>query len=170
MTDTRLDSAKLRTVASAAHFVASAPSEKWDRTVASQMIGEGIRKLHDCATSLRGHGKYLGHAHWSRNALMLLQQNGGTERGITKLLSHEHVVPVGVVLSILLRNDTGTSVNEIEKLIHRFSVVAIITRNEEALLTVAGLKNKMPEGWSRRDVWARYKAVGLYECIESVPA
>jgi hypothetical protein len=170
MNGTRLDLAKLRTVASTAVFVASEPTGKWDSTLASQMLGEGIRKLHDCATSFRGCGKYLGHAHWSRNALRLLHQNGGTERGITKLLSHEHVVPVGVVLSILLRNGTRASVTEIEKLIHRFSVVAIITRDEETLLTAAGLKNKMPEGWNGRDVWARYKAVGLYECIESVPA
>ena len=167
MTDTELNSAKLRTVAFASRFVASADLSNLDRTIARQMLGEGIRKLHDRAVSFRGQGKFRGHAHWSCTALALLRNNGGTERGIKKLLSHEHVVPVNVVLDILLRNASAT-IDDMEGLIRRFSVVAIITREEEAIVSKGGLKNKMPEHWDGNDVWARYKQVGLYERIESV--
>ena len=168
MNGTHLHSAKLRTVSSIVKFVAVLPIATLDCTIASQMIREGIRKLHDCATSSRGHGKYLGHAHWSRAALKHLEQNGGATSGITKLLAHEHVVPVGIVVSELLKGGQKTEI-EIEKLILRLSVVAIITREEEALLSEAKLRSRMPDDWDGHDIWARYRAVGLYECIKSVP-
>lgn len=79
------------------------------RLIAQQMVSEGIRKIHDAAVSFRGKGKYLGHAHWSRKALTLLEGNGGTERGIKDLLSHEHVIPVSFLIKqILFKNPPGT--------------------------------------------------------------
>jgi len=170
MSTADLNPVKLRTVAAIAHSVLSVGMADLDKTIARQMLEEGIRKLHDSATSFRGQGKYRGHAHWSRSAQKILNNNGGTQRGITGLLSHEHVVPVNVVLDILLRNSATATTNDIEELILSYSVVAIITREEEAILTGAGLKSRMPDGWDGRDVWARYKATGLYEHIEPVPA
>jgi hypothetical protein len=168
MNSTQLNSDKLHTIASVVYFATSHQSATLDRIVTAQMIGEGIRKLHDCATSFRGSGKYLGHAHWSRTAIERLKKNGGTERGITNLLSHEHVVPVGVVLDKLL-NNCQKSIADIEELIRCFSVVAIVTREEESLLSEAGLRGKMPNNWDGRDVWARYRTAGLYERIQSIP-
>jgi hypothetical protein len=53
----------------------------------------------------------------------------------------------------------------IAKYIKKYSIVAIITREQDRLFGQHGLRDRMPEGWNGRDVWARYKAVGLYAHI-----
>ena len=51
----------------------------------------------------------------------------------------------------------------IVKLIEEKLFCALITKEEDALLSKAGLRNKMPEGWSFEtgDMLARYRVVGI---------
>lgn len=136
---------------------------------ARQLINRGLRQLHDHAVSFRGKGKHLGHAHWSVDALKLLKANGNTERGITGKLSHEHVVPAMTVVDILFSIDPTSPTLRYESQIRKFSVVAIITRDEENVLSKAGLARKMPDDWDGRDVWARYRKTGLVKKIRPRP-
>lgn len=136
---------------------------------ARQLMNQGLRKLHDRAVSFRGKGKYLGHAHWSVDALKLLKVNGNTVQGIKNKLSHEHVVPAMTVVRILFDNDPTAPTLRYERQIRKFSVVAIITRDEENVLSRAGLARKMPDDWDGRDVWARYRKTGLVKKIRPRP-
>lgn len=51
----------------------------------------------------------------------------------------------------------------VAKLIKEKLFCALITKEEDALLSKAGLRNKMPEGWSFEtgDMSARYRVVGI---------
>lgn len=169
MSHTALKREKVLTVARIAKFLVDTEFEESDRLIARQMVREGIRKVHDTAESFRGKGKYLGHAHWSRGALKLLRDNGGIERGITDLLSHEHVVPVSVLVNdILFANPRDTELEEYERQLYEYSVVAIVTRREHTKLTEAKLGSLMPVGWQETGVWARYIQTELMEEILSV--
>ena len=165
---TALKPEKTLTVSRAAKFFVDSGFEDTDRMLAEQMIREGIRKTHDAAESFRGKGKYLGHAHWSRQALMLLADNGGTEKGITDSLSHEHVIPVSyIVKDILFKNPPGTKIEIYRGQIDEFSVVAIVTRAEHEKLTNAKLGSTMPCGWEEIGLWARYIQAELMDDILS---
>lgn len=169
MSETCLSPQKLRTVAAFARLYAAHPADFPDILIARQMIVEGIRKLHDYATSARGRGKYKGHSHWSKDAVLILNSNGGIVSRVNRFLSHEHVVPVRLVVDRLLQISPNAPIEDFEIEIRRFSVVAIVTRDEEQLLREAGLRDTMPAGWNEIDVWARYRAVGLYENIVAEP-
>lgn len=165
---TALKPEKVLTVALIAKFLVDSNFENVDRTLAQQMVVEGVRKIHDAAVSFRGRGKYLGHAHWSRQALKLLADNGGTEKGITDLLSHEHVIPVSYIVNdILFKNPPGTKIEEYQCQIDEYSIVAIVTRAEHKKLTDAKLGHVMPHGWKEIGLWARYIQAELREDILS---
>lgn len=40
-------------------------------------------------------------------------------------------------------------------------VGVVVTVEEDRALNAAGMRSRMPEGWDRRDVFARYRAVGI---------
>lgn len=134
-----------------------------DETLVRQMVNLGIRKIHDVATSHRGNGKYKGHSVWSKSALSILIKNNGSITGITKYLSHEHVVPLKVVVDKIFITPKNTSIQEYVDIINEWSVVAIIAREEDLLLRAFKLSKGMPEDWDGKDVFARYKVTGLYE-------
>lgn len=164
---TQLDSAKLQTVAAFVKFMKSADAASiLDQTIAHQMLREGIRKLHDNATSSRGTGKYLGHTHWSYSALKIVNSKKKIGIDVTSHLSHEHVVPVNVVISKLMSLKATAKIEDIEKVIRDFSIVAIITRGEDELLRKKGLGKKMPLDWDHADIWARYRKTELLSQID----
>ncbi|MCJ8296367.1 MAG: hypothetical protein MJK15_18370 [Colwellia sp.] len=134
-----------------------------DETLVRQMINLGIRKIHDVAISHRGNGKYKGHRAWSKSALSLLETNNGSVIGITKYLSHEHVVPLKIVVDKIFIMPKDTSIQEYVDIINEWGVVAIITREEDLLFRVFKLSKCMPESWDGNDYFARYRAVGLFE-------
>ena len=157
-------SVKLRSVAIAIKAVVDSDAFNSEETIPMQMINNGIRKLHDNARSSRGKGKYLGHPLWSKNALKYLHDNGASLDGITKYLSHEHLIPLKVVVSDFLCNlQNNAPVELYESTILKYSAVAIITRKEDQLFRLAKLSTSMPDNWDKRDVFSRYKSVGLYD-------
>jgi len=134
-----------------------------DETLVRQMVNLGIRKLHDAASSHRGNGKYKGHSAWSKSALSILIKNNDSMTGITKYLSHEHVVPLKVVVDKIFITPKDTSIQEYVDIINQWGVVAIITREEDLLFRTFKLSKGMPEDWDGKDVFARYRTVGLFE-------
>ena len=165
MPATILPQAKLATVARVAEVLLA----QWDRLpdtrVAEQLLAEGIRKIHDSAESHRGRGKYKGHAYWSRQALDLLNQSNGKLGLIRLQLAHEHVVPVREVIRQLRRLGPEVDSNQCVSVIQEWAVVAIITREQDALFAKHGLQHSMPPDWDGQRKWARYEHVGLWQHI-----
>jgi len=139
-----------------------------DKMLPSQMINVGIRKLHDNAQSPRGKGKYLGHPIWSKKALKILELNDGRISNITKYLSHEHLVPLNIIVNKLLEIPQQAGIDIYKNTIIKFAAVVIITREEEQLFRAVKLSNTMPVDWCGSDVFARYKKVRLFnELVET---
>jgi len=162
MSRTRLNQQKISTLAKTASFLVRQWHRLPDTRIAHEILREGLRKLHDCAESHRGDKKYLGHADWSKAALRELRLASGDIEKAKLRLRHEHVVPVKVVVDLMVELGRQATSESCEEVIRRFSRVAIITRDEDKLFGKAHLSNSMPEDWDRRDIWARYKLVGLY--------
>jgi len=156
---------KLRAVALAVKSIVDGAAIKEEKTVPMQMINVGIRKLHDNAKSPYGNkkGKYLGHPLWSKDALEHLANNNGSINGITKYLSHEHLIPLKIVVQdFICTLPRSASAETYEQTILKYAAVAIITREEDKKFGIAGLNSAMPSGWDKEDVFARYRKVGLY--------
>jgi len=92
-------------------------------------------------------GKHEGCEHWSAAAWEFRSQ--------TKMLTHEHVVPIKVVIELLLKLPSPTA-SSVHQLLESFCKAAVVTREEDARLNRLGLRSKMPSGWDGSDVWARY--------------
>ncbi len=157
---TKLNPTKLHAVARFAQFCVSNPDLLTD-TLISQTLGIAIRKLHDFGECRLGNGKYLGHPAWSRNARALLDANADKMRGITKHLAHEHVIPVSVVVGELKALPRTASISRFEDTIRNLSLVAIITRKEEAEQLRPVTLADAPERWFVTDPWWRYRKAGL---------
>lgn len=97
-------------------------------------------------------GKYDGCPYWSEAAL-------ACERTKRKLI-HEHAVPKSVLIKMLfeIKNPTPKSVEDI---LSRYCVAVVVTKDEDRLLSKAGLRSKMPADWDGSDLWARYRKVGI---------
>lgn len=165
MSRTRLSREKVETLARTASFLVRQWRQLPDTRIAHEMLREGLRKLHDHAKSHRGERKYLGHADWSIAALRELRLAKGDVDKARHKLRHEHVVPVNVVVDLLIGLGRQATPEACEKVIRRYSRVAIITRTEDTLFGDANLSNAMPDNWNGRDLWARYKLVGLHARI-----
>ncbi len=74
----------------------------------------------------------------------------------------DHSVPVKCIYDELeyLYAKRLLTVGRVEKLLRRMVVCALITREEDAMLSKAGLRSSMPDGWPD-DVFARYRECGI---------
>jgi hypothetical protein len=102
------------------------------------------------------HGQALGLAHFiSIDAARTL---GGLERS---RLIKDHAIPVAVLRDMLF-DEQPESINEVRAFLIRHYRFGIITSDEDAKLTSAGLRSRMPAGWSTADgPFARYEMVGI---------
>ena len=72
----------------------------------------------------------------------------------------DHAMP----LSLLWKSIYSEKIFEVDKLVEivgQYSVMVLLTKDEDDLLRKAGLAKKMPEGWSRGKLLARYEMVGI---------
>jgi hypothetical protein len=98
-------------------------------------------------------GKLEGCRHWSPGAWR--------RRASRVMLMHEHVVPKRLIIERLRKlrgRATGTAV---KRTFEKWCVGVVILRSEDAQLTKAGLRSKMPDGWKNGSIWARYESIGL---------
>ena len=77
-----------------------------------------------------------------------------------KGLRLEHVVPQMWFVNKLMDMDTIDK-EEIRELLEEYFNVLLVTKEEDAKLTEAGLRSKMPDDWDEKDPWARHKKVGI---------
>lgn len=72
----------------------------------------------------------------------------------------EHAVPQMEIVNRLMALDPLTD-DGIEQLLRRLFQVALVTREEHALLNRSGVRSTMPKDWDGKNVLARYDAVGI---------
>lgn len=72
----------------------------------------------------------------------------------------EHVVPQMEIVNMLMDMDP-LSKSEVEKILKNYFHVMLVTKEEHQRLNASGLRSKMPSNWDRKDLWARYNAVGI---------
>ena len=72
----------------------------------------------------------------------------------------EHVVPQMEIVNMLMGLDP-LSKSGVEKILKNYFHVMLVTKEEHQRLNSSGLRSKMPSNWDRKDVWARYNAVGI---------
>ena len=161
----KLHGTKLHAVAQFAQFCVRNPELLSDKLI-PQTLGIAVRKLHDFGECSLGTGKYLGHPCWSRNARTLFEQNSRKVHGIKKHLAHEHVIPVQLIVDELLSLPPQSTVRDFEKVIRKLSLVAIITRVEEAeQLRWVKAADAPSKRWFIRDPWWRYRKAKLLSSI-----
>lgn len=96
-------------------------------------------------------GKHQGCEYWSEKALASGLPNNQ--------LVHEHIVPKKILIDSIM-NYVEKSPEAIYKYLDRFCIGAVVTKEEDNLLSENGLKSSMPDPWDG-DPWARYKHVGI---------
>jgi hypothetical protein len=138
-----------------------------DPILSKHVVSEAIRKLHDSASSFRGEKKFLGHPVWSMKALIILSEHEEIISRCESKLSHEHIVPINIIVKKLFGCPKGTPLETYRSIILTYAAVAIITREENKLFDKHKLGRSMPKCWDNKDVFARYKYVGLYEQLKS---
>lgn len=102
------------------------------------------------------YGEALRRAHFiSAGALPVLS-------GLTsKRLMKDHAIPVAVLRDMLFEKRPN-SAEEVRKLLLQYFRFGIITDEEDRRLNGAGLRSRMPNGWSESDdVFARYATVRI---------
>lgn len=88
-----------------------------------------------------------------------------------KNLRHEHMVPVGEIVDMIIREPNITE-DFIVKTLRRNCLRATIHRDEDEILNKCGFAKKMPASyWTADseyfgDPLARYKEAGLYQCLK----
>lgn len=90
----------------------------------------------------------------------------------------DHVIPIRELMQQLLAwQDLDITERNVSNLIRRLETVLLLCEimpGQEDTLNRAGLQRRMPEGWGQaghryeEDVWARYKATGLFNEIRRI--
>jgi hypothetical protein len=75
-------------------------------------------------------------------------------------LVYDHAVPFKYLQDELLSLDPVTE-TDVTRLLSKFDTVVLITKEENAKLTAAGYRSKMPPDWDGIDPLARYKALAI---------
>ena len=103
---------------------------------------------------VKGNQQYKGYRFYSHDAYEAVC------RGETKF-TRDHYFPKTRLKEMLL-NTRNPEENSVRQLMETYGEVCVITRQEDARLRAAGLRNEMPQGWLiGDDVFARYQSVGI---------
>lgn len=99
-----------------------------------------------------GKGKFGAARYRSRGSVGVRDGRGA--------LVYDHAIPFRDLAAELLALTSVTN-QSLKAILDRFGVVVIVTKEEDARLSSAGLGRTMPIGWDRSDPLARYKHVGM---------
>lgn len=74
----------------------------------------------------------------------------------------EHVVPQMEIVNMLM-DMNPLDKHQVEKILKKYFRVLLITKEEHVKLNESGsgIRSKMPVDWDKKDIWARYKEVGI---------
>jgi hypothetical protein len=108
------------------------------------------------------------HQHWQHKTMGLHAQSmkskiprskAATGRPLSECVV-EHAVPQMEIVNWLMDLEPLTQAGVVE-LLERYFTVMLVTQEEHARLNASGLRSRMPRGWNRSDVYARYAVVGI---------
>ena len=116
----------------------------------------GDRRI-DAAKYSEKHHKY------TNKSLRTILDSKTSHRYSIKGLRHEHVVPRSIILDIMLEDSwcQKGNVHAVQKILSKYLKVAIVTREEDLMLSKNGLMYGMPKGWNKEDIYARYETAGI---------
>ena len=135
----------------AAHLRATMPTNAATKFAIREVIREAINK--SCPD-------YKGNMNRRNVRYMSVRAQEALAAGEAGLVA-DHAVPVSVALSEVNGHQQGHSVDELVALVARYSTMVLITQDEDEQLRKAGLVKSMPENWDGKDMFARYKQVGI---------
>ena len=72
----------------------------------------------------------------------------------------EHVVPKMEIVNMLMDMNPLSKL-EVGEILDKYFRVLLVTKEEHRKLNASGLRSKMPKNWDKKDVLARYRAVGI---------
>ena len=106
--------------------------------------------------------------HYWQNKTLCLHNTSGKDMPRSKAALNiplsecrvEHTVPFTVIATRLMDIKHLTAKAVIKALKKWYSVM-LVTKEEDLRLLKSGLRSKMPKNWDEKDVFARYKAVGI---------
>ena len=95
-----------------------------------------------------------------RSAVGFVSVKAATLRPGAGGLIYDHAFPFRYLQEALLGLDPVSS-ETVAEVLSRYGVIALITREEDDLLSASGYRQRMPADWNGVDPLARYKAVGI---------
>src|SRR5438270_2991492 len=107
--------------------------------------------------------KYPRSYPWSsaaRAAFAQLEDNGlsgGQLRGVII----EHLIPWGITVRKAVDDSRALDPAALVDLLSAHGAAAVLTVEEDKLLSKAGLANRMPDHWDGTDLWARARTAGI---------
>jgi len=82
------------------------------------------------------------------------------QRGNITGLILEHVIPVSYINALVLDHSDHSAEN-ICKIVCEWTILSIITKNENDTLSNLGFAKKMPSDWDEKNKYARYEKAGI---------
>ena len=94
---------------------------------------------------------------------VLAAEETGTELEFGKDVVWEHCVPISVIQSMILQHyEELLDPKKAREFFDMYTLVCLVTKNEDKKLRDSGLNNAMPDGWKLwDDPWARYALAGI---------
>lgn len=98
---------------------------------------------------------------------VLAAEEAGMELEFGKDLVWEHCVPISIIQSMILQHyDELLDPEKAKEFFDLYTLVCLVTKDEDKKLRDNGLNNAMPDGWKLwDDPWVRYAIAG----IEAIP-
>jgi hypothetical protein len=72
----------------------------------------------------------------------------------------EHVIPLMFIVNMLMDLEKLDK-NTIKEILSLYFYVILVTKDEHQKLNASGYRSRMPDGWDKKDIWARYKLSGI---------
>lgn len=106
------------------------------------------------SAGLKVETKYQRCRFWSDNALKKWRNNPSQKKFAG--LRHEHTIPRGSLFRNFFENERHPE-EKIRSLLKNLCIGCVITIEEDKKFKECKLTRQMPEGWDKKDVWARYR-------------
>lgn len=117
-------------------------------------ISDAIREASNKVSTVRGSDDK------ARAPYMSVAAGQQMESGDFASLKFDHAVPIGFINEKVLAL-SEPSAESIQAIVLEWTLLSVITEEEHERLAQAGLAEKMPDDWDRKNLEARYSAVGI---------
>lgn len=123
-------------------------------------LRDSIRMASVKAAGKKDYGKHMAKL-ISKDALAV-EKRGPKPRELIL----EHSIPVKVIVSTVCKLPKPTTYLEVADVIFNMSALAVITKQEDSIISSLKLGSTMPEDWDGNDKLIRYKLAGI-ELVEN---